>query len=101
MKKIALVVALAFARLAHAQGSSTIVGSPIDLTASVHEAIQPGNNTIFDDTHSVLGATTDPKQSVDYLYFPSKGENLSGRSTNITGAFASSLAESDGNGGVG
>jgi len=101
MKKTALFVALAFVRLAHAQGSSTIVGSPIDLTASVHEAIQPGNTTVFDDAHSVLGATTDPKESAEYLYIPSKGENLSGRSTNITSAFASSLAESDGNGGVG
>src|SRR5262249_49541373 len=37
----------------------------------------------------------------EYLYLASKGDNLSGRSTNITGAFASALAESDGNGGVG
>src|SRR5262249_54951327 len=34
-------------------------------------------------------------------YPASEGENLSGRSTNIQGAFASALAESDGNGGVG
>src|SRR5262249_24595290 len=45
--------------------------------------------------------TTTPKQSAEYLYLASKGENLSGRSTNIQGAFASALAESDGNGGVG
>jgi hypothetical protein len=78
----------------------SIVGAPIDLSAFVHEAVLPGG-TIFEDTHSVMGALTTPKQSAEYLYLASKGENLSGRSTNITGAFASSLAESDGNGGVG
>jgi hypothetical protein len=77
-----------------------IVGAPIDLDAFVHEALLPGG-TIFEDTHSVTGAMTTPKQSAEYLYHASKGENLSGRSTNIVGAFASSLAESDGNGGVG
>ena len=43
----------------------------------------------FEDTHSVTGALTTPKQSAEYLYLASKGENLSGRSTNIQGAFAS------------
>ena len=64
------------------------------------EALLPGGTT-FDDTHSVLGAQTTPKQSAEYLYFATTGDNLSGRSTNIDRAFASSLAESDGNGGVG
>ena len=77
-----------------------IVGAPIDLSAFVHEAVIPGG-TIFEDTHTVTGALTTPKQSAEYLYLASKGENLSGHSTSITGAFASSLAESDGNGGVG
>jgi hypothetical protein len=77
-----------------------IVGAPIDISAFVHEGLLPGG-TIFEDTHSVTGAFTTPKQSAEYLYLASKGENLSGRSTNIPGAFASSLAESDGNGGVG
>ena len=95
---VTLVAALALANSAHAQ--SPIVGSPIDLTASVHEATLPGG-TIFDDANSVPDALSDPKQSARYLYFASRGENLSGRSTNIFGAFASSLAESDGNGGVG
>ena len=77
-----------------------IVGAPIDLSAFVHEGLLPGG-TIFEDTHSVTGALSTPVQSAEYLYLASKGENLSGRSTNINGAFASSLAESDGNGGVG
>jgi hypothetical protein len=80
--------------------AGSIVGAPIDLSAFVHEAVLPGG-TIFEDTHSVTGALTTPKQSAEYLYLATKGENLSGRSTNITGAFASALAESDGNGGVG
>ncbi|HEY7091269.1 MAG TPA: hypothetical protein VH518_24445, partial [Tepidisphaeraceae bacterium] len=77
-----------------------IVGAPIDLSAFVHEGLLPGG-TIFEDTHTVTGAFTTPKQSAELLHLASKGENLSGRSNNISGAFASSLAESDGNGGVG
>jgi hypothetical protein len=77
-----------------------IAGAPIDLSAFVHEGLLPGG-TIFEDTQSVVGALTTPKQSAENLHLASKGENLSGRSTNIQGAFASSLAESDGNGGVG
>jgi hypothetical protein len=77
-----------------------IIGAPIDLSAFVHEAVLPGG-TIFEDTHAVTGAFTTPTQSAEYLYLASKGENLSGRSTNIQGAFASALAQSDGNGGVG
>jgi hypothetical protein len=77
-----------------------IIGAPIDLSAFVHEAVLPGG-TIFEDTHAVTGASTTPTQSANYLYLASRGENLSGRSTNIQGAFASALASSDGNGGVG
>jgi hypothetical protein len=84
----------------HAARAQNIVGAPIDLSAFVHEAVLPGG-TIFEDTHSVTGAITTPKQSAEYLYLASQGENLSGRSTKIDGAFASALAESDGNGGVG
>src|SRR6516162_1393731 len=76
------------------------VGSPIYSSAYIHEA-WPSCETIFKDTHPVTGAFTTPKQSAENLYLASKGENLSGRSTNIQGAFASALAESDGNGGVG
>jgi hypothetical protein len=95
----ALMIGLATSVAGQAKADG-IVGAPIDLSAFVHEALLPGG-TIFEDTHSVVGAFTTPKQSAEYLYLASKGENLSGRSTNITGAFASSLAESDGNGGVG
>lgn len=98
--QVALAACVAVALAASNATAQEIVGAPIDLSAFVHEALLPGG-TIFEDTHSITGALTTPKQSAEYLYLASKGENLSGRSTNINGAFASSLAESDGNGGVG
>jgi hypothetical protein len=74
---------------------SEVVNGPLTLIASVHEALLPSppNPTIFDDEH--IG---DP---AEYLYLASQGENLSGRSTNITRAFASALAQQHGAGGVG
>src|SRR5262245_22630897 len=99
-RRIVLVAFLPFALMTGEAVSGEIVGAPIDLSAFVQEALLPGG-TIFEDTHSVSGALTTPKQSAEFLYLASKGENLSGRSTNIQGAFASALAESDGNGGVG
>jgi hypothetical protein len=99
-KRISAATLLAGALAAGQAMGGEIVGAPIDLSAFVHEGLLPGS-TIFEDTHSVVGALTTPKQSAEYLYLASKGENLSGRSTNIQGAFSSSLAESDGNGGVG
>jgi hypothetical protein len=99
--EIVLTACLAVASTAgQAARGQEIVGAPIDLSARVQEALLPGG-TIFDDTHTITGAFTTPKQSAEYFYLATKGENLSGRSTNILGAFASSLAESDGNGGVG
>jgi hypothetical protein len=95
-----LAVWLALAPMSYRTACAQVVGAPIDLSATVHEALLPGG-TIFEDTHSVTGALTTPNESAEYLYLASKGQNLSGRSTNITGAFASALAESDGNGGVG
>jgi hypothetical protein len=100
LRPIVLTACLAVVLMAGQAVGGQIVGAPIDLSARVHEGLLPGG-TIFEDTHSVTGAFTTPKQSAEYLYLASKGENLSGRSTNIVGAFASALAESDGNGGVG
>jgi hypothetical protein len=99
-RQIVFTVCLAVALMAGQAISGEIVGAPIDLSARVHEGLLPGG-TILDDTHSVTGALTKPEQSAEYLYLASKGENLSGQSFNIPGAFASALAESDGNGGVG
>ena len=77
-----------------------VVGSPIDLSANVSESILPGG-TVFQDSKPLFGTEPDPKQSAELLHLSEKGVNASGRSTNIDQAFASSLAESNGNGGVG
>ena len=102
LRRIVLMALLAVVGLAGqaAYAAGEIVGAPIDLSAFVHEALLPGG-TLFDDTQTVTGAFTTPKQSATNFHLAAKGENLSGRSTNIRGAFASSLAESDGNGGIG
>ena len=72
----------------------------VDLSANVIESIVPGG-TVFHDSKPLFGTTIDPLQSAELLHISDTGVNASGRSTNIPGAFASSLAESDGNGGVG
>lgn len=77
-----------------------VLGSPIDLSANVSEAILPGG-AVFQESKPVFGTAPDPKQSAELLHVSEKGVNVSGRSTNIDKAFASSLAESNGNGGVG
>ena len=74
--------------------------SAIDLSANVIESVLPGG-TVFHDSKPVFGATADPLQSSELLHLSDTGVNASGRSTNIHRAFGSSLAESDGNGGVG
>ena len=76
------------------------VATPVDLSANVIESILPGG-TVFHDSKPLFGATIDPLQSAELLHLSDTGVNGSGRSTNIAGAFASSLAQSDGNGGVG
>jgi len=73
---------------------------PVDLSANVIESILPGG-TVFHDSKPLFGATVDPLLSSELLHLSDTGVNASGRSTNISGAFASSLAKSDGNGGVG
>src|SRR5215471_9951926 len=78
-----------------------VVGSPIDLSSNVSEAILPGaNGNVFQNSLPVFGTEPDPKQTSELLHVSSVGVNPSSRS-NVSGAFASSLAESNGNGGVG
>jgi PEP-CTERM motif len=83
-----------------ADTSFGVVGSAIDISAYVKESILPGG-TVFEESKPVFGTQPSPKQSAELLHLAAKGQNFSWRSTNITGAFASSLAESNGNGGVG
>jgi hypothetical protein len=73
---------------------------PVDLSSNIIESIVPGG-TVFHDSKPLFGTTASPLQSSELLHISDIGVNASGRSTNISGAFASSLAESDGNGGVG
>src|ERR1700754_3195157 len=77
-----------------------VVGSPIDISANASEPILP-NGTIFQQSNPLFGTEPDPKQSVELLHKSDTGVNASGRSNNISEAFGSSLAESNGNGGVG
>src|SRR6478735_8395301 len=79
--------------------ADTVIGT-VDLSANVRESILPGG-TVFHDAKPLFDTTPDPKQSAELLHLSATGVNGSGRSTNISSAFASSLAESDGNGGVG
>src|SRR5215467_6149091 len=79
-----------------------VVGSPIDLSANVQEAILPGVGTIFQQSMPLFGTLPDPKQSAELLHISDVGVITQiGWHTSTTSAFASSLAESDGNGGVG
>ena len=41
-----------------------VVGSPIDLSANVHEAILPGG-MVFQDSKPLFGTAPDPKQSAE------------------------------------
>jgi hypothetical protein len=78
-----------------------VVGSPIDLSANVSEAILPGG-TIFQDSLPLFGTSPDPKQSAELFHTSDVGVITPiGWHTSTPSAFASSLAESDGNGGVG
>ena len=93
----------ALAALISAFSSATLRAAtiiPVDLSANVIESVLPGG-TVFHDSKPLFGTTIDPVQSAELLHLSDTGVNASGRSTNISGAFASSLAASDGNGGVG
>src|SRR5262245_10135161 len=96
-------LAAVVAALTSVFSGGTLYAAPIgvvDLSANVKEAVLPGG-TVFQDSKPLFGTTIDPLQTAELLHLSDTGVNASGRSTNISGAFASSLAESDGNGGVG
>ena len=75
-----------------------IVGRPIDLSANVSDTTLPGGSP-FQEPSLLFGTAPDPVQSAE-LPPISTGTNPTPRS-NISDAFASSLAQSNGNGGVG
>ena len=93
--------------MGHAAHSQVDFGA-MDLSASAHEAlVRPTRDPktfveeqkIFDDAHEAPDAG--PDERAEFLHLASQGENFSGRSKNITDAFASSLAVGDHSGGVG
>ena len=53
-----------------------VVGSPIDLSANVSEAILPGG-TVFQDSNPLFGTEPDPKQSAELLHISPVGVNPS------------------------
>lgn len=96
----ALIAALVVSVLSSASLYADQILIPVDLSANIIESVVPGS-TVFHDSKPLLGTTADPLRSAELLHLSDIGVNASGRSTNISGAFASSLAESDGNGGAG
>src|SRR5215468_7718512 len=75
-----------------------VFGFPLDISANVRESIIPGGN-VFEDSKPLFD--TVQGQSAELLHISSTGVNGSGRSTNISRAFTSSLTEAIGDGGVG
>lgn len=88
------------AALLAAFSSASLNAGTVNLSANVIESILPGG-TVFQDSQPFFGTTIDPLVSAELLHLSDTGVNASGRSTDIFHAFASSLAESDGIGGVG
>ncbi|WP_446812250.1 hypothetical protein ACH50O_22940 (plasmid) [Methylomonas sp. 2BW1-5-20] len=99
-KLVCTATLIACSGAAIADSQFGVVGSSIDLSAYVQESLHPGG-TVFEEDKPITGTQPSPKQSAELLHRAAKGQNFSGRSTDIHEAFASSLAESDGNGGVG
>jgi len=97
--RLALLVALSGGILCASTLQFGVVGSPIDLSANVSEAILPDGN-IFQNTNPLFGTLPDPNQSAQLLHLSDVGVNPSNHSS-VSGAFSSSLAESNGNGGTG
>src|SRR5262249_14915025 len=55
-----------------------VVGSPIDLSANVSEAILPGSNgNVFQQSSPLFGTQPDPKQSAELLHLSDVGVNAS------------------------
>lgn len=80
---------------------STAFGDNVTFSAYVEEAVLPGG-TVFENTDPRIDIPiAGPLVTTELLHNPVAGVNFSGHSPSITKAFASSLAGSDGAGGVG
>ena len=56
---------------AYAGTDFAVVGSPIDLSANVSEAILPGG-TVFQNSSPLFGTKPDPKQTAELLHISSE-----------------------------
>jgi hypothetical protein len=74
------------------------VGRPIDLAANVSDAILPGGSP-FQDSSPLFATASDPVQSAELPHISTSINPTP--CANMSDAFASSLAQSNGNGGVG
>lgn len=77
-----------------------VIDGPINLLADVTQASTPGA-IVFSGNARAVGTITGPLQRAEFLHLVPAGLNTSGLGPGIRSGFASSLAESDGNGGVG
>ena len=78
-----------------------VVDSPLDMRTDVIWSDSSGA-TLHSEVQSATGTISGPKQSAEILYEePLLGVNTTPRGSGVRPAFASALAESDGNGGVG
>lgn len=77
-----------------------VLPGPVHAQADVVEFTNPGA-TLFSDTASATGIFFTPKKTAELLKFLPPGGNASDRGPGNNTAFASALAETDGNGGVG
>ena len=80
--------------------ASSVQAEGMDITAIVIENSDPGGYVHYQDL-TIPDTEPAPKQSANLLYLQTRGHNFSGHSGQIADGFASALAESDGNGGVG
>lgn len=77
-----------------------VIDLPIDMHTSITRLINPGGTQYSNALTTVGDAAGTPAKSEQYYEAPT-GVNLSGRGQSPQHAFASALAESSGNGGVG
>jgi hypothetical protein len=76
-----------------------VFGFQLDISANVKDSLLPSGAIVGQNSLPISDAVQG--DSAKLLYLSPIGVNGSGRSTNISGAFSSSLAAADGNGGVG
>lgn len=78
-----------------------VIDGPLNMHVNVLSSDLAGN-TLHSDAQDVVGTISGPKQSAEILFEDAQlGANPTRLPPNVKNAFASALAESDGNGGVG